>query len=86
MRWSRADSGVSGCYNHKCRGDESAALAMEIGRLLGNFVVVLRLGWTGRDERRDRGVNDVLDGGSVLPGFEVRIADLFAAVDLSDAE
>jgi hypothetical protein len=26
--------------------------------------------------------NDILDGGSVLPGFSLKVADLFAAIEL----
>lgn len=36
---------IDGILVEKAASDETAALSLEIGRLLGNFVVVLRLGW-----------------------------------------
>src|SRR5262249_46724824 len=149
--------------------DRTAILAMELGRLLGNFVVAQRLGWilgpdgfirlfgrllrapdvsfarrdqrprgealstgyadvapalaveifspgnttaelnrkrdeffaagtelfwivyperqeivvsTGPDEHRTLGPDDVLDGGTVLPGFTLKVAELFECVNL----
>ena len=38
--------------------------------------------YTKRDERRTLGASDVLDGGTVLPGFSVRVADVFAVTKL----
>lgn len=40
---------------------------------------------TGPEEHCVLGADDMLDGGSVLPGFLLRVGDLFAAVDLGDS-
>lgn len=40
---------------------------------------------TGPDQHRTLRRDDVLDGGSVLPGFSVKVADIFDAVDLGPA-
>jgi Uma2 family endonuclease len=164
---------IDGILVEKAVSDETAALEMEIGRRLGNFVVAHRLGWIlgpdgfvrlfgtrlrapdvsfvrrgqrtgsrllrrgfadaapalavevfspgntrgeiehkreeffaagtglfwvvypdrkeivvspGPHEHRVLGVNGVLDGGNVLQGFSVRVADLFAVVDLSGTD
>jgi Uma2 family endonuclease len=37
---------------------------------------------TGPEEHRVLGAGDVLDGGSVLPGFTLKVGELFAAADL----
>jgi Uma2 family endonuclease len=38
--------------------------------------------WTGPETHRTLRGKDVLDGGTVLPGFEVKVADIFANLDL----
>lgn len=38
--------------------------------------------WTGPDEHRILGGDDVLEGGTLLPGFSVPVAGLFANIDL----
>jgi Uma2 family endonuclease len=40
--------------------------------------------WTGPDEHQVLGRDDLLEGGTVLPGFSVQVADLFANIDLGD--
>jgi Uma2 family endonuclease len=40
---------------------------------------------TGPDEHRTLGPDDLLDGGTVLPGFTLKVADLFERVNLGDA-
>jgi Uma2 family endonuclease len=40
---------------------------------------------TGAHIHRTLGRNDVIDGGSVLPGFSAKVADLFDAADLGPA-
>jgi Uma2 family endonuclease len=39
---------------------------------------------TGPDEHRVLTASDVLDGGNVLPGFTLPLAELFATVELGD--
>jgi Uma2 family endonuclease len=39
---------------------------------------------TGPETHVTLGQTDTLDGGTVLPGFSLRIAELFAAVDLGE--
>jgi Uma2 family endonuclease len=38
--------------------------------------------FTAADEAQTLGENDVLDGGEVLPGFQLRLGDLFAELEL----
>jgi len=163
---------IDGVLVEKAVSDKTAFLGMELGRLLGNFVVAARLGWilgadgfvrlfgqllrapdisfvrreqrpngevlasgyadvapalaveifspgnttaeierkraeffaagtelfwivyperqeivvsTGPDEHRTLGSDDTLDGGTVLPGFTLRVAELFERVNLGDA-
>lgn len=38
---------------------------------------------TGPDTHRLLGRDDILDGGSVLPGFSIKVAELFANLDLT---
>jgi hypothetical protein len=39
---------------------------------------------TGPEEHRVLTATDVLDGGNVLPGFTLGVAELFAAVELGE--
>lgn len=41
---------------------------------------------TGPGDHRTLGPADTLDGGTVLPGFSLRVAELFAQVNLGDAD
>lgn len=41
---------------------------------------------TGTTEHRVLGRDDVLDGGTVLPGFSVKVSELFANIDLGSGE
>jgi Uma2 family endonuclease len=40
---------------------------------------------TGPDEHRTLGPDDILDGGTVLPGFMLKVSDLFERMNLGDA-
>jgi hypothetical protein len=41
---------------------------------------------TAPDVHRTLGRDDVLDGGNVLPGFSVKVADIFDSVDLAPGD